>query len=611
MIFKTTFIYLLFANFAIAEFIEKNDKSDFELVKKELSPINDIHSTQFKDDLPLLHEDEISLFLEDAGFWERNLGQSLNSQCNLSANIWCDVLGKNIKCKDLGGISQVCEDIEVQYTFQICNSEDDVLITNVRAKIDQEYMSNFPLNAGMAVSRGACKSHKEIIKTNTCVAKIRALLDISAESFSGNYCSARVVNKAVQSSLTTPVPTASPTLSECEVEITTSCENSFGEDCILPFISTKCSSRPQYFDFKLTGAQCDSSNNSLLEKHFKCTDYGEIRKHSNLYIEVTSVKKNKKYFGGVVPVDGIFRIGNGYDLASDLRVVLYTENRKIALQEFFFHSSCSKDIYLGDIFGGLMLYGFDNKSLSIKSSKHTLMLKYSIKNLSKADVHVNEIFLLVEGSEQKIIKLSKELESGKVFDGSFYVGILPMSLKPVTVITGVGVNGIPYDLKNGCKGNSTLTIPVKNVLTQKNNKAPKSKGSGKGGSKTKAPYSKDSGRGGYKTKVPYSKASYSKGSGKGGSKNKAPYSKGSGKGGSKTKAPYSKGSIKVGSKVKTTHSKVPHSKENEKGELTTKVTSTKGNGKVGSKTKAPYSKGIEKHALKSKAAVSKGRGKGK
>lgn len=135
-----------------------------------------------------------------------------------------------------------------------------------------------------------------------------------------------------------------------------------------------CDERPSTFVFQLTGSTCSSSLNDQGEK-FTCDEnisYDNMMNRNGVYIRIVggkNKKNNKKqnskdssnpvYFNKWVSMgDSLSFSNNGSKFPADMQFELYTNSQmKVLLQSMNIHTSCSKNLYLGDKFGSLKLVG--------------------------------------------------------------------------------------------------------------------------------------------------------------------------------------------------------------------------------------------------------------
>ncbi len=122
------------------------------------------------------------------------------------------------------------------------------------------------------------------------------------------------------------------------------------------------SGKPKILVMKYTGKDCSFSNNPQSWKH-RC--HGDPLFTDPVFILATDKKRKRTWFKGLVALDGLFDIAAANagrtKLASDTLVKIYTDDPDeggVLLQRIKFHTSCSKPLNVGDVFGSLELVTF-------------------------------------------------------------------------------------------------------------------------------------------------------------------------------------------------------------------------------------------------------------
>lgn len=152
----------------------------------------------------------------------------------------------------------------------------------------------------------------------------------------------------------------------------------------------QCTDRPSEMYFMFGDGLCDESSNQLSRRldtqtrslrhkggrsgdysnsYFTCEDKcSEITSPSTVII--TDRGNDTEYFKGTVSFgDKIAAVApHGYDVDSWMNVKVLDMDGKIA-QEFDFHSSCSKPLWTGDVFGALTLIGWKNDDQGLVGMK--------------------------------------------------------------------------------------------------------------------------------------------------------------------------------------------------------------------------------------------------
>lgn len=129
---------------------------------------------------------------------------------------------------------------------------------------------------------------------------------------------------------------------------------------------TICPSRPSKFEFQYLGSECKDSSNAQ-EGKFTCGSESKNPAGSTLISQISrrgahirfTDKDGKVYFDTWVKTGERFRFNNkGYKFPSDMSVDIYTgSDLAFKLQSMKLHTSCSKNLYLGDVFGAVKLVG--------------------------------------------------------------------------------------------------------------------------------------------------------------------------------------------------------------------------------------------------------------
>jgi len=133
-----------------------------------------------------------------------------------------------------------------------------------------------------------------------------------------------------------------------------------------------CEDRPTKMDFKFLGGTCEDSKHEQPEK-VTCVDNGVIGYPAHVIMKPSGNKGGKGkdgegsevYFNATVHNQNeIMNIGNGEEVTADMDVEVYNydqEKKLVLVQKITYHSSCSGNLSIGDIFGSVKLVGFTNK----------------------------------------------------------------------------------------------------------------------------------------------------------------------------------------------------------------------------------------------------------
>ena len=139
-----------------------------------------------------------------------------------------------------------------------------------------------------------------------------------------------------------------------------------------PHKGERCDQRPTEIKFRLIGGTCQQSHH-LQYQHFYCKDYkpiiypvditfdagklnryggkgGKRKLYSNLFLKPFIAKNSFD----------LITVGNYHLFPSDIRVTIAGKESGVKYQAFSFHTSCSKNLFIGDTFGALKVVGFTN-----------------------------------------------------------------------------------------------------------------------------------------------------------------------------------------------------------------------------------------------------------
>ena len=192
----------------------------------------------------------------------------------------------------------------------------------------------------------------------------------------------------------------------CDAKIELSCEASDGGPCVPRSKKKECTFRPHYFDFLLSGGLCAGSKNSQDSHKFECSDHGDVTDYSEFFVLIEGAKSGDVYFTGFVNRDETFVVGLGYRVDADMTVYILTQDGKI-LQQFYFDSSCSKNLALDDTFGAITVAGFrddhDNITKSSVAEGPQYNVSYKIKNKGQNDIILKNLTLSCDDNEDTVI----------------------------------------------------------------------------------------------------------------------------------------------------------------------------------------------------------------
>ena len=155
-----------------------------------------------------------------------------------------------------------------------------------------------------------------------------------------------------------PIPTDSetlpPTPGTCEP-----CDPYTDPECPFECPSDICEVRPENFYFRFSGGTCKESDNSQEDDKFTCTDMGVIDTSRSHYLVFSSGKSDGEvYYEGWVHTGEVVTLSHSGKFQSDMRVDVYAGRMKWKRQTLVYHSSCSQNLFNGDVFGAVTLMGF-------------------------------------------------------------------------------------------------------------------------------------------------------------------------------------------------------------------------------------------------------------
>ena len=213
---------------------------------------------------------------------------------------------------------------------------------------------------------------------------------------------------------------------KCDADLQISCEASDGGPCLPRSNSQECTFRPHYFDFMLSGGLCAASKNNQDSSKFVCVDEGDMNEYTDLFVVVEGIKTKDNYFTGFVSTDEVFTVGRGSKVDSDMKVFIFSQRGGIPIQTFRFHSSCSKNLAMGDSFGGITIAGFrddfhivTHRPSDVASTYH---LSYKIKNHSADAVFLRQLVFQFNDNEGISVVLR---DSSTIGSKSYLSGITP------------------------------------------------------------------------------------------------------------------------------------------------------------------------------------------
>ena len=143
-----------------------------------------------------------------------------------------------------------------------------------------------------------------------------------------------------------------------------------------PHKGERCDQRPTEIKFRLIGGTCQQSHH-LQYQHFYCKDYKPIIYPVDITFDAGKLNRyggkggkggKKKLYSNLFPKTFIAKssfdlitVGNYHLFPSDIKVTIAGKESGVKYQAFSFHTSCSKNLFIGDTFGALKVVGFTNE----------------------------------------------------------------------------------------------------------------------------------------------------------------------------------------------------------------------------------------------------------
>ena len=210
----------------------------------------------------------------------------------------------------------------------------------------------------------------------------------------------------------------------CVLLLDLTCESSSGGECLLSHEKAQCDFHPCYIDFEYTGGTCAFSDNGQ-GTYFNCMDKYEDLKEipsSPVYVVVQSFHHDEyfTYFSGMVERGNSFRVGKAWEyLENTLIFSIYDQKDGALLQKFDFHSSCSKPLFTGDVYGSVTTLAFGSKKHHIPKDMPRLndfRFKYDILNVGPIDADLLDIKFTYNGQEESTTDLTQvRIDSGNSY----------------------------------------------------------------------------------------------------------------------------------------------------------------------------------------------------
>eukprot|EP00547_Thalassionema_nitzschioides_P013343 CAMPEP_0194260448 /NCGR_PEP_ID=MMETSP0158-20130606/45516_1 /TAXON_ID=33649 /ORGANISM="Thalassionema nitzschioides, Strain L26-B" /LENGTH=988 /DNA_ID=CAMNT_0039000539 /DNA_START=102 /DNA_END=3068 /DNA_ORIENTATION=- len=156
-------------------------------------------------------------------------------------------------------------------------------------------------------------------------------------------------------------PTTTPPTDTISPTSTDPCED-------VPQFEAKCDGSPTQLAVRYTGGDCSDSSNEQMDQQglFFCEDF-QGGPTPTAYMVVRDIRTGSTiYYSGDVDEetrDTLILSDDGEILQSNMNVTIYSSSEDISssgiLETFVFHTSCSENLFLNDVYGSLQIVGFD------------------------------------------------------------------------------------------------------------------------------------------------------------------------------------------------------------------------------------------------------------
>lgn len=213
---------------------------------------------------------------------------------------------------------------EFQFTYDILNiGENDAFLKEIRFSAGETELSSVNLS-GETLRIGRTFSGDQMLNLDSISASTQVSAVVTAESPTDSLCSS---SDAVAIGFESIRPEPKP---------------------------TQCLDTPKRFLFQFTGRKCEESNNS---QDIQCTDKAPIFNSAQIYITDGTAKN--VFFNQEVRRGAVFEVYAGDKTFKTDLIVKIIHGGKI-LQIMKFHASCAKPVFLGDVFGSILIFGWTN-----------------------------------------------------------------------------------------------------------------------------------------------------------------------------------------------------------------------------------------------------------
>jgi len=277
-------------------------------------------------------------------------------------------------CEEEGGNINNCL-FDAEFTYRISNSgssELDVTAINRTCNGDGRDLLG---DADLTLSPGQAIDIQEPGRIDACAGYLEKTAYIEGVGEDGEICFDEAKFNA---DFLSQMPSMTPTETRlpCNITLDSVCQPPDESwlpdnqtDCALPPLQDLCSERPAVMVMRYNGGPCDQSDNLQPDKS-GCVDVGDgppTDKGVVSWITVTATKDpGITYFNGPVAVGDNFELDDGGGrVEADMTVIISEVDSSgtgpgLTIQDQFFHSSCSQNLFLKDRFGSVQLVAWLN-----------------------------------------------------------------------------------------------------------------------------------------------------------------------------------------------------------------------------------------------------------
>jgi protocatechuate 3,4-dioxygenase beta subunit len=166
------------------------------------------------------------------------------------------------------------------------------------------------------------------------------------------------------------------------------------EVCTLPASSgNNCDSKIEVLQMAWIGGGCANSQNTQAAGKVVCTEFGPLPA-GQVYIVANNSDSPTTapfWFQGYVTANQLLEIkasnGGASQLGTDTRVHIFDTQGGTRLQYLKFHTSCSQPVNLGDVYGGLLVFGIDTTASALKTLGAEVQFTYAITNVGPVNLN--------------------------------------------------------------------------------------------------------------------------------------------------------------------------------------------------------------------------------